>query len=438
MSPRLRWCCAFVVIGALFPVSSFAQTAAPPADAPPAEPPAAAEAAPPPAPPPPAPSAPSLKIESANASLKIGLLAQAQYESLGNRTYNGTANNLFLRRARILLGGSFLTSFDYFVETDSANLFKSVDTFNAGMPAATPPVAATAETTKTLPAMSLQDVILTYKPLAGDKELVDAVKVDVGYMLPSLAHNSLQGAGTLYGFDFFAYTFQHSNSFGANGVAGRDLGAQLRGLLLGGHVEYRVGMFQGVRNSARPTDTTTTPATVGEVGGRNFFRVAARVQVNLLDAEPGFFYAGTYLGKKRILSLGASYDFQGTYKYYGLDGFLDMPVGPGVVTAQVNYAQWDPGSTPLVNVAKQHAIMSEGGFKLAGIPVAIIARFEQDTIAATATAAAITESRYGGGLALFAFGHTSNLKAFFMKVHEGSAAFHDYNQGVVQWQVYFF
>ena len=40
------------------------------------------------------------------------------------------------------------------------------------------------------------------------------------------------------------------------------------------------------------------------VGGVNPFRLAARLQINLLDGEPGFFYQGTYLGAKRIFSIG--------------------------------------------------------------------------------------------------------------------------------------
>jgi hypothetical protein len=440
MSSRVRWCCALSVIGILIPVSSFAQTAAPPPEAapapeaaPPAPPP---EVAPPPSfapPPPPAPSAPSFKVEAANgSSIKIGLLAQPQFESLGSRTENSTANNLFLRRTRVLIGGSLLKSFDYFFDTDFPNLGKGVD----GTATNAMTMVTTGTNAKNTTGLNIQDIMLTYKPLAYDKGLVDMVKLDVGYMLPPLAHNALQSAATLLGWDYFAYSFQHSNAFGATGPVGRDAGVQLRGLLFGGHAEYRVGMFQGRRNvpivpmgAAEPTD----------VGGRNFFRVAGRVQVNLLDPETGFFYGGTYLGAKRILSLGASFDVQGTYKYFAFDGIVDMPLGPGVVSAQVNFAQWNwSNDLTLIDLAKQRAIMAEGGYIIGDINLAPVVRFEQLTFADPSAAARSNETRYGGGLALFAFGHNSNLKAFFMKVHPTFMGLHDYNQAVVQWQLFFY
>jgi hypothetical protein len=420
-------------------VSSFAQTAAPPPEAapPPAPPP---EYAPPPSfapPPPPAPSAPSFKVEAANgSSIKLGLLVQPQFESLGSRTENSTANNLFLRRTRVLIGGSLLRSFDYFFDTDFPNLFKGADTLTTTTNAMTMVTTTTGATTKNTTGLNIQDIMLTYKPLAYDKGLVDMVKVDVGYMLPPLAHNALQSAATLLGWDYFAYSFQHTNAFGATGPVGRDAGVQLRGLVAGGHVEYRVGMFQGKRNSPI-VPMGATEAT--DVGGRNFFRVAARVQVNLLDPETGFFYGGTYLGAKRILSLGASYDFQDTYKYYAVDGLVDMPLGPGVVSAQVNFAQWNASNnTSLIELAKQRAIMAEGGYIIGEIALAPVVRFEQLTFADPSAAARSNEMRYGGGLALFAFGHNSNLKAFFMKVHPTFMGLHDYNQAVVQWQLFFY
>jgi hypothetical protein len=82
--------------------------------------------------------------------------------------------------------------------------------------------------------------------------------------------------------------------------------------VLGGHLEYRLGAFQGLRAQEVGTD----------VASNNFFRIDGRIQVNLLDAEPGFFYAGTYLGAKKILSLGGAFDFQSSYKYFAGDALV--------------------------------------------------------------------------------------------------------------------
>jgi hypothetical protein len=271
--------------------------------------------APPPPPPAPMVAVPAVtpfKVETPTGTLRIGLLAQPQYSAVGNQTNDGYSQNFYLRRVRILVGGTLFGKFDYFLETDSPNLFL------AGSPLAGDMFGPSLKTTA---AMAIQDAFITYRPLADNKPIADALKIDVGYMLPPMAHNALQGATTLYGWDYFAFTFQHTNAFGAAlAPVGRDAGVQLRGLVGAGHVEYRAGIFQGLRNR---------PAT-GEVGARNFFRVTARLQLDILDPEPGFFYAGTYFGAKRILSVGGSFDFQDSYKYVAGDAMLDLPVGPGV------------------------------------------------------------------------------------------------------------
>ena len=161
-------------------------------------------------------------------------------------------------------------------------------------------------------------------------------------MLPPVSHNSLESAAKLYGPDYFVNSFRRNvtgiaDPFTSSGQSpvGRDAGVQLRVLVLNGHIDFRVGAFQGHRVGAVP-QSTMTPAVVG---GLNVSRVAARLQINLLDAEPGFFYQGTYLGAKKVLSIGGFYDFQDKYKYFGGNLFVDLPVGPGVVTAQFDVVQ---------------------------------------------------------------------------------------------------
>jgi hypothetical protein len=369
---------------------------------------------PPQAPPPQLVAGPP-KLEGPLGTLRLGLLAQAWYQAAGAAAADGTSQNIYLRRIRFLVGGTILRSFDYFFQTDFPNLF-----LNNG------PMGL-----KNTPGMNVQDVVITYKAVP------DVLKIDAGYLLVPLAHNSLQSAASLYGIDYFTYTFLSSNVFGSTAnPLGRDLGVQLRGLLLQGHIEYRVGMFQGVR--VAPVVAPMPP----EVGGRNFFRVAARVQVNLLDPETGYLYGGTYLGAKRILSVGGSYDFQGDYKYWAVDGLLDMPLGPGVATAQVNYARWDPGNgdpvttTPPTGIPKESAIMAEGGYQILAAQVSPIVKYERLSVSATGASTTLLS----GGLAFWPFGHTSNVKAFFTRAMLSPlpAGQHDFNQFQLQWQLFFY
>src|SRR5205814_4232995 len=124
--------------------------------------------------------------------------------------------------------------------------------------------------------------------------------------------------------------------------------------------------------------------TATTVGSNNFFRATGRLQINLLDAEPGFFYAGTYLGKKKILSLGITGDTQKSYHYYGGDVFADLPLGPGIFTAQVNVVHMTGGTFipymvsattgAVTGLATQTALMSEVGFNFSGLNLSPIFR----------------------------------------------------------------
>ncbi len=373
-----------------------------------------------------APSVAPLGIANENVSLRLGLLLQPQYQILGENTYSGQGQNLYVRRARIMVGGTMFGVIDYFFDADYPNLFIGKAASGTG-------------TVKYTPSMNIQDAFLTYRPF---RELI---MVDAGYFLPPMAHNTLQSAATLFGLDFFEYSFQHDQAFGTQSpittAVGRDTGVQLRGLLFGGHLEYRVGAFQGLRGAK----TTTAQ------GAQNNFRFTGRLQINFLDAEPGFFYSGTYLGAKRILSIGGSYDFQDSltkgYLYVAGDAFLDLPVGPGVVTAQVNVAHWNGHNfIPMIPVAgqtgivlqDQTALMAEAGFTIFAARLTPMVRFEHiegPTLP--------PQDRYGGGLAFWPFGHNSNLKVFYARITQApspppAAPYHSANQFNLQWQAYFY
>jgi hypothetical protein len=375
----------------------------------PAAPPAATPAEslpqlePPKKPGPPAP--PQLKLEHANGtSIRFGLLWQSQYEARGNATSDRYSQNLFIRRFALLIGGTVLKDFEYFFDSDFADLFKA-PTGEQGL--------------KNGPGFQTKDAFATYRALD------ERVKLEGGLLLPPGSHNSLQGGGSIYALDFFANTFRHSQVFGSTANPyGRDVGFQARGLVVDGLLEYRAGVFQGRRNlpsGAKP-------------GSRNPFRLAARVQLNFLDPETGFFYSGSYLGTKKILSLGGSVDFQhddgASYRTYTGDAFLDLPVGPGGATAQINVVHRNGGER--LPLAKQTAFMGEAGYRFEPLKLSPIVRYEQRWGEGDAG----DEKDLGAGLSFWAYGHTSNLKAFYTRlIPEKGDAFNQFN---LQWQVAFY
>jgi len=335
---------------------------------------------------------------------------QPQYEALGSRTLSGYTSNLYIRRTRLLVGGTLFGVFEYFIDTDFPNLFKNNATVT--------PAGGMAMSAKSTPGLNIQDAFATWKAYG------DYAKLDVGYMLPPMSHNAVQGATTLYSWDYFTYTFRHSDAFGSAppSPVGRDTGAQARGLVAGGHVEYRLGVFQGLRNQTNGTD----------VAGRNAPRLTGRVQVNLLDPETGFFYAGSYLGAKKVLSVGGWFDIQNDYHGYGGDVFVDMPIGPGVLTAQVDVSHWD-GQT-FIALPKQTALGSEVGYLIAGLHLSPIVRVDHLWL----TGDDNDLSRYAGGVAFWPFGHNSNVKAFYSRESSQAAAEHAANAFNLQWQIYYY
>lgn len=375
--------------------------------------------------PPPAP----LRIETPNVSIQFGVLLQPQYEMVGSQSDDLTTKNLFLRRTRLIFGGTLYKYFEFFIDTDYPNLFKldGGDTM--------------AGTVKNAPGLNIQDAFATAKLWR------EFFEIDAGFMLPPLSHNNIESAAKLYGPDYFVNSFRRTYGAGdtdpflsaGQNPQGRDMGVQARGLVAGGHLEYRIGLFQGFR-------APEVPGPPAQVGGLNFFRVATRLQVNILDAEPGFFKAGTYLGAKKVLSFGAFYDFQKSYKYFGGDVLVDLPVGPGIVTVQADVVRWD-GGTFIATLPKHTAYMVEAGYLIGPLMLSPIFRYERlvgqtipnpdPTMPPLVDPSDPNETRIGGGLAFWPYGHNSTLKAFYSRVHY-EPGIHDFNQINLQWQLYFF
>ena len=203
-------CAAVLLVGScvtfgLTPAGARAQVPLPPPTDPAAAPPPVSPAGPPgngaptvrkdpSAARPPADAAPGgLKIEGSNATLRIGFLVQpaAEYQNQ-TASSNEAAQYFFLRRARLMLGITLGLSFELFAETDSPNL---------GKPSL--PGQMLSSTVGT----NIQDAFVTWKPF-------EELKVDAGMTLIPFSHNSVQGATTLYGWDYYAYSFQQNAGLG--------------------------------------------------------------------------------------------------------------------------------------------------------------------------------------------------------------------------------
>jgi len=114
---------------------------------------------------------------------------------------------------------------------------------------------------------------------------------------------------------------------------GRDDGVVLWGNPFKGFVQYRLGISEGVEsNTDNPDDN---------------LRFSGRVSLNLLEPETTWFNKGSYLGTKKVLALGAGFDYQDDLvlsKKRGQDNigwtvdlFFDHPVGKGAATFEAAF-----------------------------------------------------------------------------------------------------
>jgi hypothetical protein len=120
----------------------------------------------------------------------------------------------------------------------------------------------------------------------------------------------------------------------------RDFGLVLWGNVADALFQYRVAAMKG-------NDDINDP--------KSSLRYTARVHVSLLDPEFSISYKGTYLGQKKILTLGAGYqmepeavygnvagkDMAKDYKAYTYDVFFEYPTPAGTFTASGAYLKAD-------------------------------------------------------------------------------------------------
>jgi hypothetical protein len=371
-----------------------------------------------------------IQIKSEDSSMKLGFMTQMSYEAVGSPgqvlegevvKMDGTTQNIFLRRMRLMWSGSIGDKFEYFIETDNANLGKGDANGN-----------------KTNSGLVIQDAVLTYK-------FTNKIKLDAGLILVPLSHHSTQGATNLHSWDYSAYGFQQSSGMGSS--VNRDTGVQLRGIVgpAKGNLEFRAGVWQGKRSKAIAPEllpvpdyadaplTVGAPARPGVVANNNSLRVAARAQWNFFDSEGGLFMGGTYLGAKKILSVGVGHDRQGDYSATAVDVFVDMPLGQDGVMGQLNHVTWDGGDW--IPLAKQTTDFAELGYRIGSLKLSPMVRYESRKMD-TPTVAMPDETRMGVGLAWWFKGHQSNLKAFYTQVKPKDFG-DSYSQINVQWQLLF-
>ena len=212
-------------------------------------------------------------------------------------------SDFFIRRSRIILSGQVSRWVKFFMETDSPNWGKDGNWD---------------------PNFFVQDAWVEF-------DIAPEFKINLGMLLIPFVHQARQGATTLHTLDYHGGMVKYPA--GSHQVW-RDVGVEFRGVIADA-LDYRIAITNGV---ADPLLTS----------GQDVPRFSGRVAWNFFEPEPDYFYAGTYLGKKKVLALGLAFDLQpdvvnGTDLYYafGADLFWDIPMGGERVSGQAAFVYYN-------------------------------------------------------------------------------------------------
>lgn len=187
---------------------------------------------------------------------------------------------------------------------------------------------------------------LAFRDLWVTLHVHDDLKVQIGRMYVPLTRNyGVTSTKALLTTDLALLQGGVRGSIFYTSKVGRDDGIVLWGTPLQGRVQYRVMVSEGVEDDRNPEDN---------------LRFVGRVAVHLLEAETAWFNQGTYLGKKKVLSLGAAFDTQSGLAFddgsrrdtfvWTADLFFDHPMAGGAVTVEAAYSHIN-NSTQSHNVA---------------------------------------------------------------------------------------
>jgi len=142
----------------------------------------------------------------------------------------------------------------------------------------------------------------------------------------------------------------------------RDNGVLIWGKPAEGMFVYSAGIFNG-RNRA-----------AGGSNDSDSFLYASRIAINLFDPEPtpAYYVSNTYYGNKRILTIGAAYQFQkdgiglssdakNDFQGWNVDFLFEDKIGTGVLTVEGAYYNYDLGGQVDCNSGEPGSISCANG-----------------------------------------------------------------------------
>jgi len=333
-----------------------------------------------------------LKVND-NTFFRLGMQMQAWADWLQDQT-GGYGQNYFLRRARFQLTGQIAPDVTFFFQTDSPNLGKTSTTSTKGFTGT----------------FLIQDAWFEWK-------FANEFAIDAGEMIVPFSRNELTSTLSFITLDISPTSTVFATPAQTNGT--RDTGFMAHGYFGDGHFEYRGGVFQGVRLA----------------GSRNSPLYAAYLQYDFFDKETGYVFAGTNLGKKKILALSGGYQAQNSYRAYSGDLFTNLPIAGGDEFAgQVQWAHYD-GQDFLASVPNQNDYLAELGYYIAAAKVQPFGKYESQKFVDSAKQ--INDvNRWGVGFNYYLHGQNLKLTGQYLRVQPKNNALKETNEGTIQLQMF--
>ncbi|HEX7190446.1 MAG TPA: porin [Thermoanaerobaculia bacterium] len=273
-----------------------------------------------------------------NVMFRFGVLVQPQVDMQETATgTDGYAQNVMLRRVRLMMGGQVTKNVFFFFDTEASRDGN----------------ATTAGAKNWTTSFQVLDAVAEYrysKPL----------NIWAGLIYLPTSREALKSSASVFMLDQNLYAYTATTAL--MGTAGRDTGVMARGYFDNDKIEYRAGIFSGFR----------------EAGLRNSMRRIARIQYNFLDTEPYTLpsYPGSYFGAKKIVAIGAAYDAQNDYRGYTSDLFIDIPVKFGSFQSTVTWQQLDGAKTVLA-LPKSDTFAIDAGAYAKSVKIGPWVRYEE-------------------------------------------------------------
>jgi hypothetical protein len=330
--------------------------------------------------------------------MRIGAQLQTWGDWTQDAATRGYAENLYIRRARVLLTGQVAPDVTFFIQTDNPNAGKAPKALASGF--------------------LLQDAWFEWK-------IADAFAIDGGEFLVPLSRNGLQSTLSFFTLDISPTSTVFSAPTTSNGL--RDTGFQVKGYLIDdGRLEYRAALFQGIRQAGSP----------GKTAAGNAFRNSAYLQFNFLEKERGYVFAGTNLGKKSIFNISAGYDGQNDYKAYSGDVFATIPFGAGnEIGGQVQGIHYD-GGTFIKTIPRQNDFLVELALYAAAAKLQPFGKYESQKFSNTIDKPK-DQTRWGAGLNYYVSGQNLKLTGQYLRVTPKSPL-KETNEFTFQFQVWYY